>query len=150
MSLPKSPRAILTLVFTFLAFAAGFGLGQAREPSGRVTPLFSTSKTVMDEPIVYPAGAAAKLTAAIVTMQPGDETGWHTHGVPLTGIVLEGELTVDYGDRGKRTYQTGDSLAEAISVPHNGTNTGTGPMRLIAVYLGPEGIANTLPVEVPK
>jgi quercetin dioxygenase-like cupin family protein len=80
-------------------------------------------------------------------MQPGTETGWHTHGVPLTGLVLEGELTVDYGDRGKRTYKKGESLAEAINVPHNGKNTGSDVMRLFVVYIGAEGLPTSIPAK---
>jgi quercetin dioxygenase-like cupin family protein len=125
-----------------LAFAAGFGTASARDPLLRLTPLFVTKTTVMDEQIVYPPGQA-QLTAAIIAMAPGAETGWHRHGVPLAGIVLEGELTVDYGPRGTRTYRTGDALAEAIDFPHNGRNSGTGPMRLFALFIGAEGIENT-------
>ena len=128
---------------------AGHQLSLARETLVPFTPLLSTSKTVMDEPIVYPANGAAKLTAGIVAMAPGQETGWHTHGVPLTGIVLEGELTVDYGDKGTRTYREGQSIAEAIAVPHNGRNSGTGIMRLFAVYIGAEGVPNATPVATP-
>ena len=135
--------------------ALGFGLGrgaggikaEALDPPARFMPLFKSDKTIMDEPIVYPIGAPAELTTGIVSLMPGDETGWHTHGVPLTGIVLEGELTVDYGARGKRIYRTGDSLAEAISVPHNGRNTGDGVMRLFAVFIGAKGVPMTTPVK---
>ncbi|MGB4866943.1 MAG: cupin domain-containing protein [Hyphomicrobium sp.] len=127
----------------------GIQLGQARETLLPFTPLLSTTRTVMDEPIVYPTGGAAKLTAGIVAMAPGQETGWHTHGVPLTGIVLEGELTVDYGDKGTRTYREGQSIAEAIAVPHNGRNSGTGIMRLFAVYIGAEGVPNMTPMAAP-
>jgi quercetin dioxygenase-like cupin family protein len=67
---------------------------------------------------------------------PGAETGWHTHGVPLVGLILDGELTVDYGDKGQRTYKAGQSLAEAINIPHSGKNTGSGVMRLFAIYMG--------------
>ena len=42
---------------------------------------------------------------------------------------LEGELTVDYGDKGKHVYRAGDALLEAINVRHNGQNTGSGPAR---------------------
>jgi len=125
-----------------LATAAG-----ALEPTTHVTPLLSTGKTVMDEPIVYPTGSPAKVTTSIVSMAPGAETGWHTHGVPLVGLVLEGELTVDYGPRGKRTYKKGDSVAEAMNVPHNGRNTGTGTMRLFVVYMGADGLQSSIPVK---
>lgn len=129
-----------------MGLAAGLSVATAREPLPRFTPLMSTTRTVMDEPIVYPTATAAKLTGGIVTLQPGDETGWHTHGVPLTGIILEGELTVDYGPRGTRTYKQGDAIAEAIAVAHNGRNSGTGPMRLFAVFIGAEGLQPTIPI----
>ncbi|MFN0218633.1 MAG: cupin domain-containing protein [Hyphomicrobium sp.] len=126
-----------------------FDVARAREPLVRFTPLFSTSKTVMDETIVYPTETPAKLTGAIIALASGDETGWHIHGAPLTGIVLEGELTVDYGPRGTRTYRQGDAIAEAIKVPHNGKNTGDGLMRLFVVTIGAEGLQNSIPVAPP-
>jgi quercetin dioxygenase-like cupin family protein len=131
----------------FMFLAALASAAGAFEPTTHVTPLLSTDKTVMDEPIVYPTGAPAKVTTAIVSMAPGAETGWHTHGVPLVGLILEGELTVDYGSRGKRTYKKGDSVAEAMNVPHNGRNTGTGTMRLYVVYMGAEGLQSSIPVK---
>ena len=142
----SSARACLGACALALTFVAGITVGAARPPQVHVTPLFTTGKTVMDELIVYPTGSPAQLTAAIVALDPGDETGWHTHGVPLAGIVLEGELTVDYGDKGKRTFHTGDAMAETMAVPHNGRNTGNGPMRLFAVYIGAEGVPTTAPV----
>ena len=148
MQIKQMRQITLAAIIGVVSFAGGFGFATAREPLVRFTPLFSTSKTVMDEPIVYPTGSTAKLTGGIIAMSPGDETGWHTHGVPLTGIVLEGELTVDYGPRGQRTYRQGDAIAEAIAVPHNGRNSGSGPMRLFAVFLGTEGAANTIPLTV--
>ena len=142
----NTARVCLGVGAIVFAFVAGIGVGSARPPQVHVTPLFATSKTVMDEPIVYPSGSPAKLTAAIIALDPGDDTGWHTHGVPIAGIILEGELTVDYGDKGKRVFHKGDAVAEAISVPHNGKNTGDGPMRLFAVYIGAEGVPTTVPV----
>jgi quercetin dioxygenase-like cupin family protein len=130
-------------------FAAEAASTVALEATTRVTPLLSTGKTIMDEPIVYPTGAPAKVTTAIVEMQPGAETGWHTHGVPLTGLILDGELTVDYGVKGKRTYKKGYSVAEAMSVPHNGKNTGNGVMRLFVVYMGADGIPTSIPAKQP-
>lgn len=123
----------------------GVKIGLALDPPKRFTQLLSTSETIVGEPIVYPTGAPAKITTGIVQMMPGDESGWHTHGVPLTGLILEGELTIDYGDKGKKTLQQGESIAEAISVPHNSKNTGSVPMKLFVVYIGAEG----LPINVP-
>lgn len=105
----------------------------------RVTSLLSTTKTIIGEDIAYPPGKA-KLTAVVVALKPGQSTGWHTHGIPTFGYVLEGELTVDYGPHGKRVYKAGNALAEAIHAPHDGTNTGKGVMRVLAVFMGAEGL----------
>lgn len=148
MSILKGRQLRLGIVALGL-FAAGAASTTALEATTRVTPLLSTGKTIMDEPIIYPTGTPAKVTTAIVEMQPGAETGWHTHGVPLTGLILDGELTVDYGAKGKRTYKKGDSVAEAISIPHNGKNTGSGVMRLFVVYMGAEGVPTSIAAKQP-
>ncbi len=110
-----------------------------------VTPLLATGDTIIGQPLAYPAGKP-KVTALIVTVPPGGETGWHEHQVPLFAYVLDGALEVDYGDKGVRTYKAGDSLMEAMNWPHNGTNKGDKPVRILAVYIGAEGIPNATPV----
>ncbi len=112
------------------------------------TPLLQGSTDVLGGPLAYPAGTP-NVTAAIVTLPPGGETGWHEHEVPLFAYILEGELTVDYGTKGTRTYKAGDSVMEAMGWPHNGTNTGSVPMKLIGVYMGSDAAANTVKVDVP-
>jgi quercetin dioxygenase-like cupin family protein len=137
-------RAAAALLFgvALFAFADGRDSG-AREPPKPVTPLLHTGTTVVGEPVVYPTGAAAEITAAVVTLAPGQETGWHTHGMPVVGYVIEGELEVDYGEKGVRVYRAGDAVVEAISVAHNGRNKGNVPMRILAVFVGAEGLKTT-------
>jgi quercetin dioxygenase-like cupin family protein len=113
-----------------------------------LTPLLQSGTDILGDPIVYPDGAA-NVTAAIVTVPPGGQTGLHRHEVPLFAYILEGELTVDYGTKGKKTYRAGDALLEAQNWPHNGVNTGTVPMKLLAVYMGGEGKQNTVAVPTP-
>lgn len=118
----------------------------AREPPSPAAPLLRTGTTVVGESVVYPTGAPAQVTAAVVSLAPGEETGWHTHGMPVVGYMIEGELTVDYGEKGQRVYRAGDALMEAIAVAHNGRNTGSGPVRILAVFIGAEGLTPTHPV----
>jgi quercetin dioxygenase-like cupin family protein len=106
-----------------------------------VTPVLQTSQTIIGQAITYPAGTA-EVTAVVITIAPGGETGWHLHPVPLFGYMLEGQLTVDYGDKGTHTYAVGDGLMEAMNWPHNGMNKGGVPVRILAVYAGAKGIAN--------
>lgn len=108
-------------------------------------PLLSTGKTILGETIRYPAGDA-HVTAAIVTLGAGERTILHKHDVPLFAHILEGELTVDYGPHGTRIYRAGDSLIEAMGVPHFGVNTGAVPMRLLGVYMGATGVKDVTPV----
>ncbi len=146
------PLKAVLMAVPLLALSLGVlfwstGRGDARED---VIPLLATDKTVIGQPISYSVEKPAKVTAVIVTMQPGDQTGWHKHQVPLFGYMLEGELTVDYGEHGKRVYRKGDALMEAIDAAHDGHNTGSGVVRILAVFMGAEGLKNTVLVEPPK
>lgn len=111
-----------------------------------LTPLVQGSTDVLGASLAYPTGTP-NVTSAIVTVPPGGETGWHEHEVPLFAYILEGELTVDYGTKGKKVYRTGEAVLEAVGWPHNGTNTGTVPMELVAVYMGGGNAANTIKVD---
>lgn len=110
-------------------------------------PLLSTSTTILGEPLRYPTTGPAHVTAAIVTLAPGQRTIPHKHGVPLFAYILEGEFSVDYGDKGMRTYKPGDSFMEAMDQAHFGFNAGTVPAKLIAVYMGAKGAADVEPVK---
>ncbi|MEO8420916.1 MAG: cupin domain-containing protein [Hyphomicrobium sp.] len=141
MSTPRSyvwPLAAVLLSAALLI--AGVDRGTAREA---VASLLSTTQTVVGQPIVYPTEAPAKVAAAVVTMQPGEETGWHQHDVPMFGYILDGEVTVDYGAKGTHVYRRGDAIVEAVDVPHNGRNTGAGEARILSVFMGAEGVPNT-------
>lgn len=107
-------------------------------------PLFSGDRTVMGEQIAWPATGKAHVNALIVVLAPGEKTVVHKHGVPTFIHILEGEVTVDYGDHGKRTYHQGESFLEAMDVPHSGMNTGTVPVKILAVYMGAEGASDVI------
>jgi len=119
-----------------LALVAPLPRVYAEEPYKKVEPVLTTSRTVMDEPLPALGGSALAITSTIVTIDPGEETAWHKHGVPLYIYVLSGEVTVDYGEKGTRTVGPGGSFMEAMDFWHRGTNRGTVPVRILAVYLG--------------
>jgi quercetin dioxygenase-like cupin family protein len=98
-------------------------------------PLLSTGTTVVGETIHYPNGQA-HVTAAIITLAPGGHTILHKHGVPLFAYILKGELTVNYGTHGTRSYRQGQAFMEAMDVAHFGINKGTELVRILAVYMG--------------
>jgi len=128
-----------------LAGAVGLGCGMALGRTGYppLEVLLQGSETVLEQAVAYPAGRPV-VTAAIVSMAPGQETGWHAHEAPLFAWMLAGELTVDYGPDGARVYRAGDALLEAFRTRHNGRNGGAEQVRLLAVFMGAEGVANTV------
>jgi quercetin dioxygenase-like cupin family protein len=115
-----------------------------------VETLLATGKTLLGQTLTYPANAPAKVTADIIAIDPGAQTGWHEHDVPLLAYMLEGELTVDYGSEGSHVYREGDVIIEAIGTPHNGHNAGSGVVRMFAVFLGADGVPDTVEAEPPK
>jgi quercetin dioxygenase-like cupin family protein len=134
-------------------FAAPLSFAAAAEESvtyrNLLTPLLATGTTVIDQSIAYPGGTP-KITAAVVVIPPGGETGWHVHRVPLFTYILEGEVTVDYGERGLKVFKAGDTMLEAMNWPHNGMNRSDRPVHILAVYMGAEGAPNAEQVAAPN
>ena len=126
-------RILLATFISALLFATS-QYADARDIK-KVEPLLETDRTILGQPFQYPANADPNVTAVIVSLLPGEETGWHSHDVPLFGYMLEGELTVDYGDGVKKIYRKNDALLEAINRAHNGKNTGKSIMRILAVFV---------------
>jgi quercetin dioxygenase-like cupin family protein len=135
LSLAKSVVVVVTL-----SVLPAIGWAQAY-PS---KDLLSTGTTVVGEDIRYPTTGPARVTASIVTIRPGADTVFHRHPAPLVAYILEGELTVDYGAKGKLVFRKGDAFVEAMDVPHRGMNLGTTIVSILAVYLGAEGTLNVV------
>jgi quercetin dioxygenase-like cupin family protein len=150
-------RALRTLVISLLlALLLGPAAAQNTQPAPPqadaapgVRTILSTGTTVTGEPIKYPSGASAQFTSLAITLQPGQQTGWHTHPVPTFGYVLDGELTVDYGPKGQRVYRKGDGFAEATNEAHNGLNLTEKPVTILAVFAGMEGVKDSVPAPPP-
>jgi len=141
---------LMKYVAKWMPSVFAFGLGgvitawaMAAAPGPSVEALLETDKTVLGQEFAYPSGQA-KITAAIVTVPPGVTLQRHRHPVPLFGYILQGELTVDYGSAGTRTYRRGDSLVEAFQTPHQGSNGGKGVVEILVVYAGAVGVQNTV------
>ena len=131
------------LIYTacFISGAASFGVAQSGYPPLEV--LLSASQTTIGQEIAYPPGKA-KITAAIVNMQPGEKTGRHRHEAPLFAMILEGEVSLDYGNGVTRNFKKGDTFLEAFQTSHEGTNTGDQPVRILVVFAGSDSVKNTI------
>ena len=136
------------IVALLLAASLAPGNRAAAQDAGYpAAPLLSTGISIVGEMIRYPTSGPAHVTASIIVLAPGGRTIVHRHGVPLFAYILEGELTVDYGAHGTRTYRAGQSFMEAMEVAHFGVNNGTAPVRILAVYMGAQGADDVIPVK---
>ncbi|MBI2421331.1 MAG: cupin domain-containing protein [Candidatus Hydrogenedentes bacterium] len=109
----------------------------------KVTPLLKTTASWDGAAIAYPAGTA-ELSAMIVELAPGGETGWHLHTVPSVAMMLEGEIEVHLKDGRIRPFKQGEALAEVIHTLHNGKNRGKSPAKMAVFYAGVEKETMTL------
>ncbi|MDA4845517.1 cupin domain-containing protein [Hoeflea poritis] len=135
------PRFIaLTAILVGLASASH---GHDARDYQRVEPLLDTKTTVLDQPLAYPQHGDAKIQSAIVTLLPGEETGTHSHPYPTYGYILSGELTVAYPGGIEKVYRQGEAVMDAVNEPHNGRNDGSVPVRVLVVFMGVDGEANT-------
>lgn len=145
--------AIAGLSLLLTACGGGDEAAPTAEPSGSATAASSVGRevlldaqelTTLDQPIAYPKKTPAQITSAIITLEPGQETGWHRHRVPLYVYILEGTVSVEYDAGVVKQYSAGTAFMEAEDVWHNGTNAGEDPVRILTVYMGAEGAKNTV------
>ena len=138
----------------FLALFCGLWLisGCASLPKNtgvQVKTLLQSGVSVLGEEFAYPDTNKAQVTVSIVTLPPDTRTVLHVHDVPLIAYILEGELVVDYGAKGQKTYRKGEAFVEAFRSGHFGQNNQAEPVRILAVYAGAEGIPNSRNLEDP-
>jgi quercetin dioxygenase-like cupin family protein len=134
-----NPKTIWAVILLCLPLAASALDATA---TVKVVPLLKTGDTWNGAPIVYPEGKA-EITALMVEIAPGGETGWHRHAVPSFAMLLEGTLEVTLTEGKVKRLQAGEALAEVINTAHNGRNVGNTPVKLVVFYAGAVGLALT-------
>jgi quercetin dioxygenase-like cupin family protein len=118
----------------------------------RTTELLRTTTTVLGAPLLLPRESMVELEvrSAMVELDPGADTGWHEHTVPLYAHILDGALEVTYrtdaGDEVK-LYGPGDTFMEAEGIVHRGRVAADGDgVRLIEVIMAAPGLEATIAV----
>lgn len=111
---------------------------QAYQAGVETKVLLRTETDSAGQTIAYPKGTP-EITGVFVTIPPGAQTGWHLHPSPCVAYILEGEVTVELEDGRKNVVRAGQAFAEVFTLKHNGTNTGTTPVKLVLFALGTKG-----------
>lgn len=98
--------------------------------------MLKATTTGNGQPITYLKTNCPEVTAAIVEIAPGGETGWHKHQIPVYAYVLEGTLLVLMDGSDPLTFQKGQAFVEVLNTAHNGKNTGKETVKLLVFYTG--------------
>ncbi|CAH2030938.1 cupin domain-containing protein [Trichlorobacter ammonificans] len=104
-----------------------------------VKELVRTGVTADGRKIAYPVTEKPEVTALLVELPPGSETGWHKHPVPVHAYLLGGSLKVELAGGRTVQYKAGEVIIEVVNTLHNGRTVGIEPARLIVFYLGVQG-----------
>ena len=122
--------------------------GCAKNPSLTNQKLLDAHRlNVLEQPIIYPAQPPAEVTSAIRVRQPGEETGWHKHMVPLHAYLMEGTSTIDFevgGGIDTHTFSKGEAWVGAADVWHNASNKTDQPAVIFVVFMGAEGLESII------
>jgi quercetin dioxygenase-like cupin family protein len=89
-----------------------------------------------------------------ITIQPGGNFGWHTHGAPVAVVITSGTLTVfdaSIGGCAPFKVSKGAGFIEPANHVHLARNDTTKPVTLYAMYLGvPKGVQANRPAAQPN
>jgi quercetin dioxygenase-like cupin family protein len=105
------------------------------------TKLFQSTVTAAGQPIVFPA-SNAEVTALMVDIPAGADTGWHRHPWPRYAYVVSGAVTVENEAGQRQTYRAGEFVVEQINIFHRGTTTE--PTRLLVIDQDVAGKGNQI------
>ena len=122
-----------------LALTVACTLAAAATATGASAPIVGKALAVgtMKATTIH-AGSGSMILESI-TVAPGGNFGWHTHGSPVAVIVTGGTLTVfdpTIGGCAPFKVSKGQSFVEPANHVHLARNDGTKPATLYAMFLG--------------
>ena len=115
--------------WTTFALIAAAGLLIAQSPG--------IQRTIVQKSDVSVPGREAVI--ARVEIAPGAMAGRHTHPGDEISYILEGEGEVLMEGRPPLKVKAGDAFVIPAGVKHDARNTGTGPIKLIGIYVVEKG-----------
>ncbi|HEY2891269.1 MAG TPA: cupin domain-containing protein [Dongiaceae bacterium] len=130
------------LAIALIGFACLDPAGAADSPV-KSTPILTTTKTAIGQPIALPS-KDAQVVVTMLEIAPGTKLPRHKHPSQRYGYVLQGELTVEYEGGQRQVFHAGDFIVEALGVWHFGTNTGPVPVKLLVIDQVEAGKSNTI------
>ena len=130
-------------VSAFISMCAlSVSVAGAAESDVSVTPVMKGSTTISGQRIEYPHSNKPEITAVVIQIQPGKESGRHMHPVPTYVHILQGTLAIEFEDGSRQVFKEGQGFLEGTNSWHNGKNLGDAPVKALVVFAGEEGTSN--------
>jgi quercetin dioxygenase-like cupin family protein len=126
-----------------LSAAAFFGSTILPRTQAQGTP--EVKRTVLMRHDTPQAGFEALLVG--VEIPVGGREGRHTHPGLAMIYVTEGTLSLDYEGKPTTDYKAGQSFVVETGKIHEGINKGNQPIKAIATFIVPKGVALTTQVK---
>ena len=125
--------------------AAGIGVGIAVDRTAFAQqPQPGIKRTILQR-ADEPGAPNYEAVMAIAEIPPGMSSGRHKHpGIELA-YILDGSMTVEHDGSPTITVKAGDAVMNKAEI-HNAKNTGTKPVKILAVYLVEKGKPMAEPV----
>ena len=112
-------------------------LAFAQQPGIKRTILLRTDE---------PGSQTHEAVMGVAEIAPGAMAGKHRHPGIEIGYILEGSVTLEHEGESAKQLKAGDAFKNEPGV-HNARNTGTVPVKILAIYLVEKGkpIAEPVP-----
>lgn len=120
---------VLALVGAAVIGAAVDRVALAQQPGIKRTILLRTDD---------PGAPTYEAVMGIAEIAPGAAAGRHRHPGIEIGYVLDGSVTLEHEGQPAKALKAGDSFKNDPGV-HNAKNTGSAPVRILAIYLVEKG-----------
>ena len=88
-----------------------------------------------------------EVVMAAAEIAPGIAAGKHLHHGTEVGYVVEGSAVLEVEGEAPRMLKAGDSYHVDLRKPHDAKNTGTTPLKVVAVYIVEKGKPLAEPVK---
>ncbi len=132
-------------VMAGVMLASGVGVGVAVDRTAFAQQPQPGIKRATLQTADEPGAPNYQAVMAIAEIPPGQSSGKHKHpGIELA-YILDGSMTVEKEGQPTLNVKAGDALVNKGEV-HNAKNTGTKPVKILAVYLVEKGKPMAEPV----
>jgi quercetin dioxygenase-like cupin family protein len=110
------------------------GLSYAQQSPLQPSPIKRTPLGKVDVP-----GSNYEVVFGITELASGPKTGRHSHPGTVLAYVAEGEFWYHIDGQPEKIYKVGDSFQVSDGAIHNEGAVGTGPAKVMAVYIVEKG-----------